>query len=123
LGFGSCFAFLNACLVLIQTLKMFTYFHYLINKTIFPSLQYFTINLHFPIPILFHEKRAQYYKTLRFIFRRQTVNFINILRSPFSYKSASCSFSLLYVTREKLPKRLSYKKGVRKTVMKLTKAQ
>ncbi len=45
------------------------------------------------------------------------VNFINILHGCFLYKSA---LSKPKVTREKLPKRLLYKKGARKMLMKLT---
>jgi len=49
------------------------------------------------------------------------VNFINILRTNFLYESALLSFFFyLHVTREKLPKRLSYKKGTHKMLMKLT---
>jgi len=43
------------------------------------------------------------------------VNFINILHEYFLYESA---FFNLHVTREELPKRLSYKKGVLKMLMK-----
>jgi hypothetical protein len=48
------------------------------------------------------------------------VNFINILRANFSYESIFYSFFYLYVTREKLPKRHSYKKFAHKMLMKLT---
>jgi len=48
------------------------------------------------------------------------VNLINILCLHFSYKSALRSFFHLHVTREKMPKRLSYKKIKRKMLMKLT---
>jgi len=56
----------------------------------------------------------------KLLFTRPGINFINVLRSHFSYKSALSSFFYLHVTREKLPKRLSYEKGVRKMLMKLT---
>jgi len=48
------------------------------------------------------------------------VNFINILRAHFSYESLLTIFFYLHVTREKLPKRLTYEKCVRKLFMKLT---
>jgi len=48
---------------------------------------------------------------------RAGVNFINILRVPFLYKSAIFCQN---VTRKKLLKRLSYEKHARKTLMKLT---
>jgi len=51
-----------------------------------------------------------------------TVNFINILRTHFSYESASRSIFYLHVTREKLPKRILYEKVVLKMLMKLTPA-
>ncbi len=44
-------------------------------------------------------------------------NFTNILRAPFLYKSA---FFYLHITREKLPKRLSYEKGACKMLVQLT---
>ncbi len=57
----------------------------------------------------------------KLLFTRPGINFINVLRAHFLYKSASSSFFFyLHVTREKLPKRLSYEKGVRKMLMKLT---
>ncbi len=48
------------------------------------------------------------------------VNFINILRVNFKYKSLFSSFFYLHVTREKLPKRRLYKKFAQKMLMKLT---
>jgi len=48
------------------------------------------------------------------------VNFINILRANFLYKSLFGSYFYLFVTREKLPKRRSYEKFARKMLMKLT---
>jgi len=48
------------------------------------------------------------------------VNFINVLRANFFYKSLFGSFFYLHVTRAKLPKRHSYKKFARKMLMKLT---
>jgi len=48
------------------------------------------------------------------------LNFINILRTIFLYESCFGSFFYVHVTRGKLPKRRSYKKSVRKTLMKLT---
>jgi len=47
-------------------------------------------------------------------------NFITILCAHFLYKSAIGSFFYLHVTREKLLKRLSYKKGTCKMLIKLT---
>ncbi len=48
------------------------------------------------------------------------VNFINVLRANFMYKSLFGSFFYLHVTREKLLKRRLYKKCGRKMLMKLT---
>jgi len=45
---------------------------------------------------------------------------MNILRANFLWESALPAFFYLHVTREKLLKRLSYKKCVRKMLMKLT---
>ncbi len=39
------------------------------------------------------------------------VNFINVSRANFTYQSLFVSFFYSHVTREKLPKRLSYVKG------------
>jgi hypothetical protein len=47
------------------------------------------------------------------------VNFINILCANFTYKRLFSSFFYLHVTREKLPKRRSYKKFSHKMLMKL----
>ncbi len=52
--------------------------------------------------------------------RLSGVNFINILRTNFSYEHCFGSFFYVHVTREKLPKQCSYKKFVRKMLMKLT---
>jgi len=49
--------------------------------------------------------------------RRNAVNFINILRARFSYESLFGSFFSSYVLAKKA---LSYKKCVRKMLMKLT---
>jgi len=46
------------------------------------------------------------------------VNFINVLGACFSYKILAPKITKPNVTREKLPKRLTYKKGARKTLMK-----
>jgi len=48
------------------------------------------------------------------------VNFINIIHTNFLYKCHFGSFLYLHVTREELPKQCSYKKFVRKMLMKLT---
>jgi len=48
------------------------------------------------------------------------VNFINILRTNFSYERRFGSFSYVHVTREKLPKQCSFEKFVCKMLMKLT---
>jgi len=48
------------------------------------------------------------------------VNFINILRTNFSYEHHFGSFFCVHVSREKLLKRCSYKKFARLTLMKLT---
>jgi len=50
------------------------------------------------------------------------VNSINILCTKFSYERRFGSFFYVHVTREKLPKQCSYKKFVRKMLMKLTTA-
>jgi len=57
------------------------------------------------------------------VFCRPVVNFINILRVNFLYKSLFSSFFYLQVTREKLPKRRVYEKFARKMLMKLTPGQ
>jgi len=51
---------------------------------------------------------------------RPGVNFINILRTNFSYECRFGSFFYLHVTRKKLPKQRSYEKFVSKMLMKLT---
>jgi len=48
------------------------------------------------------------------------VNLTNIIHELFLYKSLFGSFFYLHVTREKLPKKCSYKKFLRKMLMKLT---
>jgi len=48
------------------------------------------------------------------------VNFINILRTNFSYKCCFGSFFYINVTRGKLPKQRLYKKFMSKMLMKLT---
>ncbi len=48
------------------------------------------------------------------------VNFINILHARFSYKILVPKITKPNITREKRPKRLTYKKCVHKTLMKLT---
>jgi hypothetical protein len=48
------------------------------------------------------------------------VNFINILRTNFSYERHCGSFIYVYVTREKLQKRRLYEKFERKMLIKLT---
>jgi hypothetical protein len=48
------------------------------------------------------------------------VNFINILRTNFSYECHFGSFFYVHVTRKKLPKQSLNKKFVRKRLMKLT---
>ncbi len=56
-------------------------------------------------------------------FHRPSVNFINILRAHFLYESAFLPKSFCqshHVTREKLPKALSYEKLVHEMLMKLT---
>jgi len=50
---------------------------------------------------------------------RTAVNFINILRTNFSYERR---FFYIHVTRKKLQKRSSFKKFARTTLMKLTPA-
>jgi len=55
-----------------------------------------------------------------FIESSPVVNFFNILHTIFLYESLFGSFFFLHVTREKLPKRCSYKKFARKMLMKLT---
>jgi hypothetical protein len=52
--------------------------------------------------------------------QRQGVNFMNILRTIFSYDCCYGSFFCVHVTREKLPKQRLYKKFVHKMLMKLT---
>ncbi len=47
-------------------------------------------------------------------------NFINILRTNFSYQRRFGSFFYKHVTREKLPKQRSYEKSARKMLLKLT---
>ncbi len=51
---------------------------------------------------------------------RQAVNFINILRTNFSYECHFGSFFCVHVTREKLRKAFLYEKGSGKMLMKLT---
>jgi len=51
---------------------------------------------------------------------KSVVNFINILRTNFSYERCFGSFSLVTCKKEQLPKRHLYKKFVRKLLMKLT---
>ncbi len=48
------------------------------------------------------------------------VNFINVMHTNFSYEHCFGSIFYVHVTREKLPRRLSYKKFLRITLMKLT---
>jgi len=48
------------------------------------------------------------------------VNFINILRAAFAPNSFGKKLQSQTVTREKLPKTLSYRKGTHKMLMKLT---
>jgi len=48
------------------------------------------------------------------------VNFINILRTNFSYKRHFGSFFYVHVTRENLPKQRLHEKFVCKILMKLT---
>jgi hypothetical protein len=48
------------------------------------------------------------------------VNLINILHARFLYKILAPKITKPNVNREKLPKRLPYKKGTHKTLMKLT---
>jgi hypothetical protein len=48
------------------------------------------------------------------------VNFINILRAHFLYKILEPKITKPNATREKLPKRLTYKKGKHKMLMNLT---
>ncbi len=75
---------------------------------------------------LYTKKETKTYLCCKFVFWQswlQGVNFINVLRAHFLYESLLSSFFLLtwlHVAREKLPKRLSYKKCVRKLLMKLT---
>jgi len=54
------------------------------------------------------------------VFIFSAVNFINILRTNFSYQSLFGSFFYLHVTREKLLKRRSYEKFACKMLVKLT---
>jgi len=72
-------------------------------------------------------KNITSYKTLKKLFLssphlklQQVVNFINILSAYFCTKVLQAAFFYLHVTREKLPKRLSYEKGAHKMLMKLT---
>jgi len=58
--------------------------------------------------------------TLHTLRRTPVVNFINILHTNFLYERRFSSFFYVHVTREKLPKRHSYKKFARKMLMKLT---
>ncbi len=51
---------------------------------------------------------------------RSGVNFINVLGTNFSYERHFGSLFYVLVTREKLPKQISYKKFSNKTLMKLT---
>jgi len=59
---------------------------------------------------------------LKFFFQGLTsaVNFINILRTNFLYQRCFGSFFYVHVTREKMPKQLSYQKRMHITLMKLT---
>jgi len=59
---------------------------------------------------------------LKFFFQGLTsaVNFINILRTNFLYQCRFDSFFYVHVTREKMPKQLSYQKRMHITLMKLT---
>jgi len=66
------------------------------------------------------QKLVQREKNCHCSFIRPGVNFINILLTNFSYKGHFGSFFYVHVTREKLPKRHSYEKFVRKMLMKLT---
>ncbi len=54
------------------------------------------------------------------ILARPSVNFINVLHTRFLYKILVPKITKPSVTRENLPKRLTYKKGSRKMLMKLT---
>ncbi len=55
--------------------------------------------------------------------RKLGVNFINILHTNCSYECHFSSFFYIHVTREKLPKQHSYKKFIRKMLMKLIMGQ
>jgi len=52
-------------------------------------------------------------------FQTTGVNFINIMRTNFSYEHCSGSFFYMHVTREKLPKQLLYENRARVKLMKL----
>ncbi len=66
----------------------------------------------------FYDHFSSSYHFLSYL--RPGVNFINIVRAPFSYESLCAAFFYLHVTREKLPKKILYEKGAPKTLMKLT---
>jgi len=70
---------------------------------------------------LLYDSLSQKIKKIQMILNEwQKVNFINVLNSSFLYKHHFGSFFYVHVTREKLPKRRSYKKCAQKTFMKLT---